>query len=495
MRLALAMICCAAWLLVPLRSSALAADEEFFAASVRHLRSAVHKQRHGRHLPRLFALRQLGDPTLRPLFAQLARHDEWQVQVHAILGLAEISDPRRIDPWLVAKIDPAAQEALIANAIDMDLLGSAERVELLELDQLQAVPRLLLLGEQVVGDQPVDRDTLRRLAGAEDDHIAGLASILLAKCGELPAFERYTNRLDERAERVRDQLHIWIFEAIRQYDAKRLSDWVQRVLERPDLDDDVRYWGIFTALTLDPTTGLDHWRAALGSSPSYPRRVRFAMLLLAADGSIPPSAYVPLSGEEELIQRMIDVGRAQSTGDDPSDELIALLELGHMKTSEWAMGRLEELPPQQSIPVYGHLIDTVEQRRVGRQERVARAIEAVGELYRLAPDQVVQRLSAAEDDSLTQEVIMLGLLDATSTAASDAVTGIRRIGAGRADTLALLLIARHAETMESDELRQLGLVAAGGGRVSEGLQVQASWLYLKHTDSINRALTLIFDRG
>jgi hypothetical protein len=191
---------------------------------------------------------------------------------------------------------------------------------------------------------------------------------------------------------------------------------------------------------------------------------------------------------------MIDVGRAQSMDDDPSDELIALLELGHMKTSEWAMGRLEELPPQQSIPVYAHLIDTVEERRVGRQERVARAIEAVGEWHRLASDQVVERLLAAEDDSLTQEVIMLGLLDATPSSASQAAAGIRRIGAGRADTLALLLMARHAETMDPDDIRQLGLVAAGGGRVSDGLQVQAAWLYLKHADAINRALAQIFDR-
>ncbi len=103
-----------------------------------------------------------------------------------------------------------------------------------------------------------------------------------------------------------------------------------------------------------------------------------------------------------------------------------------------------------------------------------------------------------------QEVLLFGLFDARPKPgdqdqerpdAGQAAATVRRIGAGRADSMALLLIARYAEDLEEGDLRQLGLIAAGGGRVSEGLRVQAAWLYLKHSDSIEPALSRIFDEN
>ena len=103
-------ISCGLALLLGLAAMAQPTPGDFFEASVRHVRRAVIAQRDGSHLPRLFALRQLGDPTLKPLLYQLAHHEEWQVQVHAVLGLAEIDEPNRIDPWLVTQTDPRAHD-------------------------------------------------------------------------------------------------------------------------------------------------------------------------------------------------------------------------------------------------------------------------------------------------------------------------------------------------------------------------------------------------
>ncbi|MDY7110639.1 MAG: hypothetical protein SYC29_18555 [Planctomycetota bacterium] len=467
--------------------------DDFFDASVRHLRRTVTAQRDGSHLPRLFALRQLHDPTLEPLFYQLAHHEEWQVQVHAVLGLAEIDPQQRIDPWLVTQTDSRAHEHLIANAVDMELIGTGEIRQLLDWEELQAVPRLLLTGELLLAGEPIERETLTRLAASANDRVSCLASILLTRLGDESALSVCAERLDALPARDRRRHLLWILEAIRQYEVIAAVPWTAELLQRPGLDEDVVDRALFAMLALDPERGLPRWRARLGRNPSYRDQVRYGMLLLAAGTQIPPAAYARLSSEEELARRIAATGIALSSGEDPSEALIALLDLGHLKTAAWAMETLRELPDEQAIPVYEHLIDSAQGARIGRSERNARAVEATARLFEIAPGRVTRRLMQAPDDSPEQEVLLLGLFDSRSSAAGSAAAQVRRIGAGRADSLALLLIARHTESLPEDELRQLGMIAAGGGRVSEGLQVQAAWLYLKLTNRIDQALGRVFD--
>jgi len=486
-------ISCGLGLLLCLPAMAQPTPGDFFEASVRHLRRAAIAQRDGSHLPRLFALRQLGDPTLKPLLYQLAHHEEWQVQVHAVLGLAEIDEPNRIDPWLVTQTDPRAHEHLIANAIDMDLIGPEEMRQLLAWEELQPIPRLLLLGELMVAGEPVDREAVVRLAASANDRVACLASILLTQLGDGSALSVCSDRLAAVPARDRTRHLLWMLEAIRQYQVTAAGPWVRQLLGKSDLEEDVVYWGLFTALVLEAETGLPLWRQRLGANPSYRDQVRYGMLLLAAGTDIPPSAYRRLTSEEGLIRRMAETGLALSSGRDPTDELKALLDLGHLRTANWAMDVLKDLPDDQAAKVYEHLIADVKADGIGQSERNARAVEATARLFEIDPDRVVKRLAEAGDDSLAQEVLLLGLFNSHSAAAGAAAQHVRRIGAGRADSLALLLIARHAEALEEDDLRQLGMIAAGGGRVSEGLQMQAAWLYLKHAHRIDQALSRVFD--
>ena len=81
-------------------------------------------------------------------------------------------------------------------------------------------------------------------------------------------------------------------------------------------------------------------------------------------------------------------------------------------------------------------------------------------------------------------------------AAADAADGFDAIAASRnrrsglpdpaasarpADSLALLLLARTNENLSPTDLQQLGRISAGGGELTNTLQIQAAWLYLKHT--------------
>jgi hypothetical protein len=475
------------------------ATDDHFEAALRQVQRLAHVQRDGSHLPRLAALRQLRDPAARPLLRHLAAHSDSYIQIHAMLGLAELADSGRFDPQLIGEIDERDQETLIAQLIDLELIGPEQIRALLSWEQLQAMPRVMLMGELMLAGEDIDDTSLERLArGGGLTNATALASLLLAQRGDGSAFSSFIDRLDGRPRRARDQQLLWIFEAIRQYRITAVAPWVERTLDRDDLDQRIARWGVLTALSLDATMEVRLWRRQLGADPSPADQIRYGMLLLATGASVPAETYDLLSSDNELVKQMASTGRTISRGADPTGELIALIDLGHRQSFSWAIDYTASLPDAQAARVYAHLIEQLETEDRDRAESVVHAIGAAARLYEIDPDAVLRRLERAEDDSLTQEALMLGILNAgpTETPAADPLPVVRRIdrvGVGRADSIALLLIARFAESLDDDQLHQLGMIAAGGGRVSEALQLEAAWLYLRHTDSTARALERIRD--
>ncbi len=477
-------------LLLPAGPEAMGGDP--VEASIREVRKAVETQRDGSHLSRLLSLRQLRDPALRALLRPLVEHPEWQVQVHAILGLAEIDADGHVDPALITQVGARAQEGVVANGLDMELIGVEQIRTLAAAENLAPLPRAMLLGELVLLGKPVDPERLAPLVTGTDLRIAGLASCLATQLGDAGAFSGYQARLESLPPRERNRYVLWLLPAIRQYRLSRAVPWVLQLLSEPGLDPEVTYASLLTVLQLDMRTGLEHWEQLLGKNPSHGRRVRYGMLLLASGAEIPAAAYDHLAPDEPLIEAMVRTGKALAGGSDVAEALMGLVDLGHAKTAQWALGAAPKLDGDQAARVYLHLIDRVEGDRRMQGQRVSRAITATGRLFGLSPQLVLDRLTGAEDDGLTQQTILLGLFDSRSPAAGQAARSVKRIGAGRADSLALILIAKHAASLDLDDLKRLALIAQGGGRVSGVLQVQAAWLYLRHTQSIDQAVGQIF---
>ena len=98
-------------------STPLHADQSAYTSSaIRHLKKTVSPQRDDSHLTRLAALQRLSDESLEQLFLQLVEHDEWQIQVYAVLGLANLSDDGQVMPWLITQLDPLARNEILAIA-------------------------------------------------------------------------------------------------------------------------------------------------------------------------------------------------------------------------------------------------------------------------------------------------------------------------------------------------------------------------------------------
>lgn len=461
-------------------------------ASKSLLQRTTSPQRDGSHLSMLFALRQIHDPDLQPFFSQLVASPHWQIQVHGVLGLAEISESGQIDPAIISQLAPAAQDAVIATALDLDMLPPELFDLILASEELQPMARLVLLAELVLLNKPVNRDHLMALSNEPEDTVAGLSSCLLMQLGEPAPFAAFRSRLAAIEARRRDDVEVWIVEAIRRYKLTACVPWLREFVDRKETPPEQAYRGVFALLELDEPVGMAAWAQLLGSAPSYQQKVKFALLLLASKAKSTATAFNRLNPapDEELLIRLIAVGRAISNQTDLAGPLLHLLEMNHLKSIEWAMEYIATLPDDVAARIYGPLIDRLESNDTG--EQVTLAVAATTRLFKIDSSQVFTRLRNAPDDGTTQQAILLGLLESNDPAVGEAARTIRRIGSGRADSLALLLMAKHIKNLDKADIDQLGTIASGGGRVSEVLQAQAAWMYLKHIGQAQQSIALCF---
>ena len=166
--------------------------------------------------------------------------------------------------------------------------------------------------------------------------------------------------------------------------------------------------------------------------------------------------------------------------------LIELYDLNHLRSTVIIPGVIKTLPDEQQKVVLNHFLDRLSVDSENPMNRML-AIEATERLLTLDPDSLLRRLQEAEDDGPLQESMLFGILQHRNPEAIESVRPIKQIGLSLPDSLALLIIAREADELTETQKRNLGLIASGGV-LSEPLQVQASWLYLKHTDQLDDAM-------
>lgn len=464
-------------------------DAKPYDIAVRHLDRAVTPQRNGSHMPLLGALRQLDDPTLLPLFTALLESDDPGIEVHCMLGMTELSPERRMRPDAVLALQaPEARSVVIERGVSDSLLDVPAMHKLLQSDALTPLEQTWLLAKLVADKQAVDVAQLRALSADKDIDIAGLATWLLVELGDPSAVAAYEQRLAALTPAARNAHLREMFAAMRQYRLSGQVHWVTRRLQESDVDSEVVYDGLYALLSVDTAAAIPIWRQHLGTNPSTSQSVRFALLLLSADKPAPLAEFDRLPAGEPLLDRLIALGRAKAGGGDVAAALIQLIDIGHALTARFAIEQARKLPPADAARVLTHVIRSVPGERRGEADRADRALTATSALFEIDPDAVAALLAEAPEDSLWQESMLIGLLSADSPRAGTLASTVQRIGTSRADSLALILIAKHADTLPNDDLRQLALVAAGGGKVSDALQAQAAWLYVRHSGNVDRAL-------
>jgi hypothetical protein len=463
-------------------------------AALRQLSNATKNQRGGQHLLNLASLRSLRDEDLRPFFSQFTQHPDWTVQVHAVLGIAELSEEQTVDPWLVQQIAPTAREHLIAQALDDGLLKKEQMHALLKWPPLESTPRLLLLADLNAIGEEIDSDMLQELTDSTDLSVAMFASLLSKNKTNI---DQTTKSLRRATNSNREDSLQRTLQLIRQYSFTEATPWLISLLEDGSvvLTPNQRYWTLFTLLTVDAETGIEIWNREFHSSPERRDQVRY--LLLVLESGIAPSEEMrerlQIDLDDQLLGNMFKAGQINGLqSKSTTNEIHALSELvqqGHRGTIDWAFRLAKDtLTDSQSEQFYKALSVIPKDANSKRKEA---AIHAFTQLIQVAPNTAWAILQEAKDDSEQQELLLLAMLQFSNSDAVEQASKLRRIGVNKADVLALLLVARSDSPLQQKDQECLGIIASGGGHLNPALETQAAWLYLKRMGLSDKALAAV----
>ena len=469
------------------------ANADYTKAALRKLATATQQQKNGEHLANLSALRNLRDPTLKPFFYKLAQHNNWSIQVHAVLGLSELAENGLVDPWLVQQVAPLAREQLIIQSLRDDLLSVEDMQSLLNWSLLEPSSTLLLTANLHSKGIAPSADRLEQLVDNSDLGIATVAALLSEDSKTIRAVSNRLRRATTREKRIALSQTLQL---IQLYALPSSSNWLSMLLASPAyrLTDNQTLQTLFTLLKLDKEVGMKHWMNSVPSEPTKLEQVRFILLLMDAeiqlDGAIAEKLKI---GSEDGLPYTLYIAGLESPHDPTDSEsyvelLLALANRGHSKSTEWTFRRVENLPKELAQTFYTSLsMLPTESANNARSRGIA--VIAFQELIKVNPDHAWNALREVEDDSHQQELMLLAMLQHRGDELLEReAIAIRRIGVARPDAMALLLAARGIEPLSESDQQLLGLIAAGGASIGSPLETQAAWLYLRRMGMTDQAL-------
>lgn len=474
-----------------------------YDAAVSHMRKAIEPVGSGQHHALLISLRSLRDPQLRGLFESLTNSSDFTSRVDGILGLAELSPDTGIDPVLLSRFSSREdRSAAIRSAIGLKLVTANAAKELLKIEDLTGLDRAALAGELFRLGTPIDPELLKESLSDPSDEVAGLGAMLMLQAGDRSAWSRYVDRLMARDESVRNAVVGELGKAALAYQLKAAVPALLALVSRDGFRIPTRMVINGAALSLDREAGIAAWREIIASDRSQPTLVRAGLQMLAHEGPVPEPVIVLLRNDDELVEDIISaiVACSGTDADAAAASLERLVNSGNRQAVEWAMRRASTLPPAAAARV----LTSVFRAGTGPSATAplrAMALDAAGRLAKADPSAVVALLREHASSSGVQELLLLGMISAVSDQALNAqdpalagqaaaaAAAVQGTSSRRAESLALLLVARTAQgQLDAETLRALGTVAAGGGDLDPTLQVQAAWLFVRHSGRGEQAL-------
>lgn len=474
-----------------------------YDAAVIHLRKAIEPVGSGQHHALLISLRSLRDPQLRGLFESLTHSSDFTSRVDGILGLAELSPDSGVDPLLIGRFSAREdRSAAIRSAIGLKLVTPQAALELLRLPDLTGIDRAALAGELFRLGQPIDPDMVKDALNDPSDEVAGLGAMLMLQAGDRSAWARFVERLLGRDEAIRNAVAAELGKAALAYQLKAAVPPLLALVSREGFRIPTRMVVNAAALTLDRDAGIAAWRDIIANDRSQPTLVRAGLQMLAHEGPVPEPVIALLRNDDELVEDIVTaiVACAGTDPDAAASSLEALVRSGNRQAIEWAMRRASTLPAPASSRVLVSVFRAGTAQNAGAPMR-AMALDAAGRLAKADPAAAIDLLREHASSSGVQELLLLGMLSAVadrpiteqvpqmSEHAAAAAAIVQGTSSRRAESLALLLRARTVnDALGADTLRALGTVAAGGGDLDSTLQVQAAWLFVRHSGRGEQAL-------
>lgn len=485
----------------PLRGGSVTAEDELVARLMECLRTRPVATPTGEVVESartdlLGALRQLKDPALKPLFAQLAAGQHVDFKAHGIMGLAELSDDNRINVLAVAKVqNPAEQALLIRNAMDAELFGPEQAGEVLAWPQLDPYIELVLRAQQMETGAAADTARLAVLAESPTAPTAVLAGLVQAQAG----IEGAATSAYERAQKLdspeRERLIAIMLDTIRRSKLTKSRDFARAAFDASAQDWSLRANALRTLIAVAPEEGTKEWLALYAKATGLSDQLRYALIALDGHSHLGSEAAGALAQAPEgsLLRAMGEAIGAVRSGKGVAEALTSLSLKEYRPSTLWSIDRAKATSPETAAAVGLAILGRAEEREPGSPVQdtalLATELTAKHDAPKLKP--IILRAIDRGDRDLVQT--MLG--------------GLLRSGAGGAwelgdsiawpdpasEAMATLYQARtrRSEPMEPARREMLRRIALGYGSLPELLCLQAAWLTLSAEGRAQEALAKV----
>lgn len=471
-------------------------SDDRFDDAVRSLRKVTRARGDAEHIRLLGSLRQLRDPDLAPLLSALSQVPDASIQVNAILGLAELSENQRIDVWKLSRVGQMRFQAVgVLEAFDNDLIGPTELNAILEWPDLEEELRvrvglmLVHMGQDV---KAVGFDEL--LKSASIPVTRAYAALALMQLGRPQGCTEALEELDNLPRRLRDDALSEVFGTISRLEFATCSDWLESMIKSEELSPSTASVALRALLAVAPQRGTAIWRERFEATDSVGTKMHLALMLLDASAHVPASAFSALLNEDyDLLQAIGRAGTRAADGETFVNESLELIGHHHPVASSWVVDQAAEFDGADASRVLSAVIADSFEGSSAMGERLELARRSAKALAGIDIDALRSVLNRARADHrrLTIDAILLGAVASGEPDTLSLVNQDVQWDSNRAKSLAVILRARHADELNAAELERLSLVFRGGGSIASAGEVQAAWLYLKHTDQERAAFAAV----
>ena len=488
-------------------------DQKTVEQAVWLLEKSTLVHSNGFHNILLRALRQLRDPRLKPLFSELVQRRHPALKIHGILGLAEISDPPKLDLALVADIKSTAVQAqLVSAAIDGQLLSTEDAKQLATWPTLDPAVRVLVTSQLVADKQKFDPDVLDDALASDNPAMRGMAALLKAQMGE-PGMLEVLKKIDEEPGPARDKVRSLLLQTAMRYDFAIIAPWAMEMLTEKNLDRDVTYQALRTALMFNAPESVNAWMHRFDEASVPEReadRLRLAVLALDIADRLDARVFRPLIDHEDPLLKQIGVtGDAIARKQPHAEHVAKLVKMNNLLTSRWAVQyavKLADEKPEQARPILMAIIEAADDDNLANgdpdrkprfaPQRLEHAVAAVQKLHEKDKQGGTLLAGMVRDaPMLMQEAMIMGLIRSTGDKPDQVIDGMDDFKSTVASAMAVLLRTKHTDTMSDEQREALSRIVRGGGGLQDPLRIQAAWTYLRLTQQDRVALAKVLGDG
>lgn len=484
---------CALVVLLTMHSSAFTqyTRTDHFDAALATLRRCASSAGTGDHHALIVSLRALNDPSLRPFFESLTRSTHWSSRIDGILGLAELSTPREIDPQLIQSLASVEDRSTaIRTGVGLRLLSPAAIQALLKGPDLPTLDRVVLNAElHRLGGTASDTG-LRAAVADPSDEIAGLAAALLLERGDPSAWETFVTRISLRAPELRNAGMQELARAMLLYSIRAPIKSLIQLVQGDAYTMQTRMIANGSALILEPKLGQAQWKVFTAKERSQSALLRAGLQAMAQENHIEAGMGSSIRNGEPLIEAIADAIEANASADPKAlaTALEVVIDRANRQSAEWAVKRASGLPTALAAQVFEHLLTLFLSAPANTPALGPVVLDCASRLALINPSGLEGLINRSGDEPQLQETLILALCSAASPETAGVAGRVRGMLTRRGDALAVLAIARGSQSITPECLIALGSVAAGGGDIDQTLLVQAAWLFARHSGRTDKAL-------